>query len=377
MMLRGLAAKMSLHENNDCCLRQNRKEETLEITQKTTLGELYDYEPLRKAARYLVGCSDPNFYRSIAGDSFERMHEAVPPWNSSDMVFGVQRLVALAERGIPYFHAVYSEPEIAHDPRKDDVKLFYFPAEYEKKKTNHYILLCSGGAFHNVCNVQEAFPVAARLNELGITAFCLDYRTWSKEYAQSGVAQLTMEDVSAALSYIDAHADEFGVEAGKYAMGGFSAGGFVAGSWGTETNGYRAYGKEKPELLMLDYAFLSTDSLQELPQEDQENIKCLVGETVTREKLHQVSVIEHVNSDYPAVALVQCEDDSAMPFSNWVRMKKTLEENGVPHIVRSGKKGGHGYGLGTGTDVAGWVEEAAAFWMAGLAAENAEEDSVK
>lgn len=354
-------------ENNLYAVNTNKKnsreEEAMQITQRTTLGELYDYAPLNKAFRYLVGCSKPDFYRSIADDSFEIMHERVPSWNPSDMVFGMQRMVDLAERQISYIHTVYSEDEIVDVPGKNDVKLFFFPCDLEKKKTGHYILLCSGGAFQNVCNVQEAFPVAARLNELGITVFCLNYRTWSKEYTDAGVARLTMEDVAAALSYIDLHADEFDVEAKKYAMCGFSAGGYVVGAWGTEAGGYHAYEKEKPELLMLNYAFLNPGSLKALPQAEREIMKCLVGNVVSEEKLRQASIIGQVCSGYPPVALVQCEDDDVVPFSNWIQMKKALEENGVPYMSKSGKQGGHGYGLGTETDVGGWVDEAVSFWL--------------
>lgn len=45
-------------------------------------------------------------------------------------------------------------------------------------------------------------------------------------------------------------------------------------------------------------------------------------------------------------------------------MANTLRADGREVLENQGEHGGHGFGLGIGTDVEGWVEEAAQFWEA-------------
>ena len=127
--------------------------------------------------------------------------------------------------------------------------------------------------------------------------------------------------------------------------------------------GYASYGCSKPELLLLDYAFLGYDSLEDIPLQTREIYKIIVGEELSPEKVEAVSVVSQVDSDYPSVVLMQCEDDDQVYFSNWERMKMALEKSNVPVLARSSQFGGHGYGLGTGMALEGWVDEAVKFWL--------------
>ncbi|MCD8012119.1 MAG: alpha/beta hydrolase [Lachnospiraceae bacterium] len=335
----------------------------MNITGKTTMKELYEYDPLKKAARYLVGCADRNFWKTIAEDCFEQMHENTPAWGVRDMVSGIQRLTVLAEQGIPYLYDIYSGEEIQADPQKEDVKLFYFPASTEKKVTNKYVLLCSGGAYQTVCNPQEAFPVANRLNELGITAFALNYRTSSPQTKQIGAAPFALEDVAAALRYIDAHCAAFGVSKGRYAMGGFSAGGHLTALWGTKEMGYAAHKCEKPEAFFLDYAFVKFENLDEVDPLNYGAYQIFAGEILNEESIRRVSVLDKIDYEYPPVYLAQCRDDDTVPFSNFEAMKETLERFQIPVKTRCAEIGQHGYGLGTETEMEGWLDEAVDFWL--------------
>lgn len=335
----------------------------MKVTEHTKMCDFYRYEPLQQAARYLVGCADHKLHEMIAEDDFVKMHEDAPTWGIRDMVYGMQRLADLAESGIPYFHSVYSAEETEQDRQKEDVKLFYFPAKQEIKRTDQYVLLCSGGAYRNVCNPQEAFPVAARLNELGITAFALDYRTWSPALKESGVAAAAVEDVAAALRYIDRHAKLFQVKPGAYGIGGFSAGGHLAALWGTKENGYGKFRCAKPEILFLDYAVVCFQDPDQVPEEALEVYRIVAGEELSREQMERAAVTGQVDEDYPPVVLAQCEDDDQVPFENWRKMKQSLETAGVPHLAMSGRTGGHGYGLGTGTELEGWIDRGVRFWM--------------
>ncbi len=98
-------------------------------------------------------------------------------------------------------------------------------------------------------------PVAARLNELGITAFSLNYHTSAPAYAETGLMPLPVEDVARAIRFIE---DHFGFPSHRIAVGGFSAGGHLAGMWGAH---YRDYGLLKPPALLLDYPLVSLENV--------------------------------------------------------------------------------------------------------------------
>ena len=70
---------------------------------------------------------------------------------------------------------------------------------------------------------------------------------------------------------------------------------------------------------------------------------------------------ELADGDYPPCYLSGCEDDSLVNPECWKRMKKRLDECGVPAVLEIGKNGGHGYGLGRNTEVKGWLDRAVEF----------------
>ena len=56
-----------------------------------------------------------------------------------------------------------------------------------------------------------------------------------------------------------------------------------------------------------------------------------------------------------------------MLFNSWQQgpaLQKALEKNGIPHEVHVYKNVPHGTGLAAGTDAAGWLNDAVAFWEA-------------
>lgn len=61
--------------------------------------------------------------------------------------------------------------------------------------------------------------------------------------------------------------------------------------------------------------------------------------------------------------MVYCEDDPIVSAQTMSTMADTLKQTGVPYLQNVGKSGGHGFGLGLGTDVEGWVEEAVELWQ--------------
>lgn len=107
------------------------------------------------------------------------------------------------------------------------------------------VVICPGGGYHALSIDSEGFDVANRLLEVGVTCFVLKYRLVpcqtdnpAVEMRQKGsleehvkpIIPLAMADGQQAVSYVRAHAADYGIEPDRIGIMGFSAGGTVTGS---------------------------------------------------------------------------------------------------------------------------------------------------
>jgi acetyl esterase/lipase len=102
------------------------------------------------------------------------------------------------------------------------------------KRTGTGVIIAPGGAFVALAITLEATDMARQLQQRGIAAFVLKYRTIEKNF--EGVPNLDMDtagrygiaDGIQALKVVRAHAAEWGVSPDRIGFVGFSAGGMVA-----------------------------------------------------------------------------------------------------------------------------------------------------
>lgn len=245
-----------------------------------------------------------------------------PAWNANDFVYGMTRLSDKAKKGEEVYYPLFSEEEIKEDERRGQVSVYRLASDNTEKRP--YVLLLAGGGFQSVCTPMESLPVAAAFNDLGYTAFCLTYRV-SGTFGEK--PDTIAEDIYRAVDFITEHAEEFNVDAKNYLIGGFSAGGMAISEWCNPETGYQKYQAEKPAAACFMYG---------LNEED--------GDTI----------------DVPAF-IRYCNDDiffEADPFDGFA---VAISERG---IATNYEKVDclHGFGLGTGTDAEGWVNEAESFW---------------
>lgn len=323
----------------------------MQITEKTALQEIYGCSLLEAAREYLIG-NGAKLFRTKGSATLLDINHEQPTWYAGDMAFGLNRLLEISENEKTYIHSVYTPEEMEKEPDKKDVCLFHFPGN----KGDSYVILMAGGGYGCVCSMAEAFPVAAKLNEMGITAFCLNYRT-----GQPGLLPKPMEDLSAAWRYIEANSELFHVNPGHYAVGGFSAGGHAAAMWGMKELGYRNYHLPRPQLLMLAYPFISSVNAGQKECEILFTVMC--GGDYTPETLERYFIDRHIDTVYPPVYIVHSQDDSTVPIENAESMAAALHTAGVVCKSEFPPTGGHGFGLGTNSAAAGWVERAVQFWQ--------------
>ncbi len=327
------------------------------VTKDTTLRELNEAPELAVARDSLI--SGGGYFEGETADlSLEDLNVRFGTWSWKDMVYGVTRLLtALKDRGDVC--RVYSGEEIAADPRKEQAKLFWLPAD--RKRHPEFVILMSGGAYGAVCTLPESLPVAAKLNELGFDCFCLNYRTAVPEDIENGLFPKPADDFAAAWNYIREREQDFGVEAENYIAGGFSAGGHLAAMWGTAHKGARHYDIPQPKMLMLDYPLISTDTMDDGPVKTF-MLNMMFGEGHDRPAEEEYMIHRHIDRNYPPVYHVQALDDPTVLPVNASLLKAALEQMDVPYRQELTETGGHGFGLGSEMDAAGWVDRAVKFY---------------
>lgn len=220
-----------------------------------------------------------------------------------------------AESGETIFYDIYSDEEKAADPEKNDTGLFFFKGNVGAK----FAVCNAGGAFAYVGAMQDSFPHALELSKKGYNAFALIYRP---------DAQKACEDLARAVSFIFENADELEVDTDCYSLWGGSAGARMAAWLGTY--GTAAFGGD------------------ELPR---------AGAVI----MQYTGLSRYSESDPPTFACVGDRDGIA----NWRIMQARLEAMnaaGIDTEFHCYHGLGHGFGLGTGTEAEGWIDDAVRFW---------------
>lgn len=325
------------------------------ITVDTKIIEIMEIPEIQPASKFFIGGSK-EWYEALKAFTFNDVQSKSPTWNAEDMVYGMKRLVEIAKSGKRYLFDIYSQDEIAKEPKKGDVKLFYFPGKADKP----FVLICAGGAFGAVCSLVEAFPVAARLNELGYNAFCLNYRTAELATRYFAVVPKALEDIARALKFIDAQ--DCILDKTHYAVCGFSAGGHLCAQWCSPKVGYKAFNMKKPDALFLVYGLLSSELFSKDNQMWQLICTAMYGESFSQDDIDRYDTINSIDSEYPATFAIGCIDDTTVPTKGLDKMEELFKEHGVLHKIERPQRGGHGFGLGSATDAKGWLDRAVSFW---------------
>ena len=144
-------------------------------------------------------------------------------------------------QGVQVTYPLYTAEEVAADPTREGVALYYFPAEKPGAK---YAIVLSGNMLERTARVKEGCSAVAELHRMGYAAFILNYRVGHdlKDNAN-------YQDLVRAVQYITAHAGELQVDPENYALMGFSSGGQLCALFGTDRMGYQNYGLPKPGAL--------------------------------------------------------------------------------------------------------------------------------
>lgn len=318
----------------------------MEITKDMTLRKIMELPCFAQMQGQFVSTSMGDWFQDKYDLTLPQLQQQNPTWFHEDLLYGLNRLQEVASEKEQYVYEAH-----------EGVRLIHLPAK--KKKYDTCAILMAGGAYGAVCTLGESLPVAARLNELRMDCFCLNYRTATKSSFLKGLMPQPMEDLASAWKFIKTNEARFGVNAENYIVGGFSAGGHLAAMWGTPHRGARAYGIPNPKLLMLVYPLISMENLHG-PGATMIGTG-MFGAGFGKKKVQDYAAHRHVDEDYPSVYLVQAEDDDTVPIHDSYDMETALKASNVRHSIERPVSGGHGFGLGSATPAKGWVEQALHF----------------
>lgn len=241
-----------------------------------------------------------------------------------------------------------SKDPTVHDRAMVTIDVPHMVARVPKNPNGTAVIICPGGGYARVVIDKEGDEVARWLNEIGVTAFILRYRL--PQDAHVNREDVSLEDGQRAIRIIRAHAKEWGLNADKIGVMGFSAGGHAASFLST------CYGRDvykpvddmdklfaRPDFTVLGYPVISM--LDQYAHEGTK--KRMLGKTPTKEQMEKYSTELYINKNTPPAFIFCAENDDVVPPVNSVRYFENLRSCGVPselHVYTDGK---HGFGIGS------------------------------
>ena len=228
------------------------------------------------------------------------------------------------------------------------------------------VIVCPGGSYYWLDDINEGDEVAQWLQSNGITAFVLRYRTagipaflFHYRGLFSGRRHPVMvSDAQRALQWVREHADQYRIDPNKVGMMGFSAGGhlLMSAACFSGTNYLKDYGIHtevslKPSFLVPVYPVVTMRK----PFVHKRSRRALLSEKLHHDPvmIDSLSLECHIPADCPPVFLVNCVDDPVVDYHNSVLLDSALTANHIEHCYLQYQTGGHSFGA---SDVKGTEE---------------------
>lgn len=194
----------------------------------------------------------------------------------------------------------------------------------KEKDTGAAVLICPGGGYNILAWDLEGTEVAEWLNSIGVTGIVLKYRVPRRKDREKHDAPL--QDAQRAMSIVRSHADEWGIDAKRIGILGFSAGGHLSAATSTnfDKRNYDAIDDVdavscRPDFAILIYPAYLTE-----------------GDGLAPEI--------QVTADTPQTFFAHASDDG-ISSENSIAMYLALKKAKVPAEMHIFASGGHGFGL--------------------------------
>jgi len=188
------------------------------------------------------------------------------------------------------------------------------------------VIICPGGGYFVEAIEHEGWEIAQRLNLAGVHAAVLKYRLPNRDQDKP-LHKVVLQDIQRAIRLLRSKASEFGINANRVGLLGFSAGGHAAAI--TSTTSIPTYDPvDKADLLKFrpDFTALIYPAYLNKP------------ETV------QLAPEFKFNDQVPGSFIVQAMDDP-LSIDGALAWTHLCREHKIPVELHVYPHGGHGYGL--------------------------------
>lgn len=228
----------------------------------------------------------------------------------------------------------------------------YFP---DKGKANGTaVIICPGGAYSRLSMEVEGSSIAQAFNKIGVTAFILKYRLPNdKIMVDKAIGPL--QDAQAAIQMVRNRAAEWGINAAKVGIIGFSAGGHLASTAGTHFNTAVIPNPNnvslRPDFVILLYPVITFGQYAH-----KGSMYSLIGRTPAPEQIDLYSNEKQVTANTPPTFVVQAEDDDLVPIQNSILFYDALAKAKVKAELHIFQSGGHGFGLNNPKSSEHWFD---------------------
>jgi acetyl esterase/lipase len=222
------------------------------------------------------------------------------------------------------------------------------------KGNGNAVLVLPGGGYDVVAIFHEGSEVAEVLASKGTTAAVLKYRLPNP--ATSTHPELVpLSDVRQAMRLLRDRQQEFGFQAERIGVMGFSAGSHLA----TFAGLHRVADPDlNPDFSMLIYG---VTKLTDVNQQWLE--RSLYHRKLTDMEIAEQTLLNHVDANSPPAFLVHAMDDDTCHFTESTLYADALTRNGVEVEMHLFPHGGHGFGPGRKEDGTDQWLTLAANWL--------------
>ena len=208
--------------------------------------------------------------------------------------------------------------------------------------TGAAFIVCPGGGYGGLAQ-HEAGIVGQWFAEHGITAFVLRYRLAPQYHYPAEI-----EDGQRAVRYVRAHAADWGIDAQRIGIMGFSAGGHLASSVATHYTAGNPASEDpvdrvssRPDLHILIYPVITLSG----PDTHVGSRNNLLGNEPKVELMELFSNEKQVTKDTSPAFIVYSITDKVVPVSNADHYVEALKAAAVPCEYIRLETGPHGFGL--------------------------------
>lgn len=232
---------------------------------------------------------------------------------------------------------------LGNESPADQPRITPFPApKVAGHETHTAVLILPGGSYAHLATDHEGLQVAKWLNNLGVSAFMLEYRLGPKYHHP-----IEMNDAKRGLRWVRSHAAEYGYDPNRVGVWGFSAGGHLASTLGTHFDSGDPAAADpidrfssRPDFLILTYPVIGPLGPASVSSFDN-----LLGKNADPALRDELTNDHRVTAQTPMTFLVAADDDKAVFPENSANFYLALRKASVPAEMHIYLHGGHGFGL--------------------------------